>query len=693
MVRFDDFSGGLWIPGEAGAASEQAGFAIPASGLLQADNVDYLPDGAVRGRRGCQRAHATPRAGAITALARFHGRVSSQEHISGFGFVESDPEIGGRPWANASGAADLDLGQSVARVDLIGGTSSEYLTRRWAFGINQIPGNATVTGLRVRVWFKIAANLGAFSDGALPDGGCRITQGGTFVGAAQLATWITYGSRVAFTPGAAYPFNVGLAVLEYGGAGNTWGLSAAQLTPAALNDPGFGVGYRVQQASAANALLIDFIEVTAYYSAPSASRFLVGHDAGGTLVWETLAAGSFAAVPGGSYADPARRPWVVSWPQKNALFIFDGLNPAKVYDGFELRDVIARPPADGGAGIAPKKGPFACLHRNRLYVTDPGELQYSVYGSDINDETNWRPRIHLAVNDARGGVITGLASFVDSLIIFKDTALFVFNGDPEFGGTLFEFSPDGCVAPDTIQVTPFGVLYLARDGVRLTDGQSSTLLSQPVGALFRDRLTDTTWRNAVALYVPRLGQYLLKLDPAAAEGYVLHRVAFPTDQGEGQKTAWSRIPSLPMNAGVVWAGSEDEGEPYVGDLAGIVWQRDVGALDDGAAFFSVVRTQERLIDPRDRRLGRVYQLRPMFRADAGVIFALRYDQALTDDVSLLVQGGASSPATFQEPRAFVPDFARFGRYVSVLASSTAGPEFELSRVDADVRLRAAKLWR
>lgn len=694
QVRFDDFSGGLWIPGEAGAATEQAGFAIPENGLLQADNVDFLPEGALRGRRGSVKASSNTRPGPILALARYYGRQEATLQVSGFGLLYSDPTLPGAAWINPQGAGALDfaVGGSYAQVNLLGGTQSEYLTRVSCFGASPLPANATITGLRVRVWVRPATATGTFSDGDLPDGGCRVIQGGTFVGNGKQATFITIADREAFTPGADYPFQPSAAVLEYGGEGDTWGLAGTQLTPAAFNDPGFGVGYRVKCAAAANALVVDYIEVTAYFSATTMSAFLVAHDAGASVTWQKLAGGAYSPITGGTYADPSRRPVVVAWPQKGALFLFDGINPVKRFNGVDIADVATLEVADGGAGIAPKKGPFACLHRNRLWASDPGESQFSVYGSDINDERNWRPSVQLSCNDSRGGKITGLASFQETLVILKDTALFAFDGDPDVGGTLVEYDSNGCIAPDTVQVTPFGVIYLARDGLRITDGRGSQLLSRPVRPLFRSRSSDTTYTDAVGVYFQRREQYWIKLDPAAAEGYILHRVTFPTTDGDADKLCWSRNPALPMNCGTCWPGSEDAGELYIGDVAGEVWQRDTGTSDNGVAFLSIIRTQERLLD-RDRRMGRVIQLRPLFRGEFAIIMGIRYDQAASEQIGLLAAGEALAAAEYQEPRVWISDMANFGRYLSLTVVANGAAAFELHRIDADVRLRGARVWR
>lgn len=664
-ITFDDFRGGLWIPDEAAPSTEQAGFAVPANALLQADNVDFLPSGGVRGRRGSTLYSATPLGGPVTMLRRYYGRPVPAEAF-GKPVGRQLDLVGSSPWVNQT-AIEQPFGEQ-ASAALVGGTQTVYLVALAPFFHDPIPADAVITGILAQV-----ATFGGPASFLPVEASIRLIRDGVADGADK-----STGAAVGLT----------IASTAYGGAGDLWG---ATWTADDINSPGFGVGVSFADGGGAGVVRVDYIAVTVYFSAAEATTFLAAHTAGASLTYSRGAAGTFSPIPGGSLVNPLRRPRAVAWPQKGKVFFFDGVNPVTEYNGVEMVETGADA-LDGVVLLPPRKGPFACLHKNRLYAGDPGEPS-SVYACDVNDETRWRPVVQLAVNDDRGGRLTGLESFGDGVLIFKDTSLWRFLGDPEFGGSLVQLAQVGCIAPASVAVTPFGVVFVGREGVWLTDGNSLVPLSAPIRSLFVDRSSQRTYPDAVGVYYPRRDQYVLHLDPAAGgPGYVLHRIATPAGDGsEGQLLAWSRIPGLPMNCGAVWDGQGDAGELYLGDRQGYVWLRDVGEADFLLGYTSEIVTAQRLLD-RSRAMGRANAVRPIFRSQTSLAMGLRYDQVDTDDVTINV--GASGPEpTIQEPRRYVADKAAFGRFLSLHAAAVSGPQFELHRVDVDVRLRGPRVWR
>ena len=677
-LSYDDFSGGLWVPDESAPTTEQAGFSLPRNGLLQADHLDYLPSGAVRGRRGSSKFNAAPLPGAVRVMRRFYARESATSRAGQvIGFAFDDPAnypLNVQAWTNPFGVNVFDT-INAAQVQGVGGVVSAFVAGLGPFALNPVPAGATINGIEVRVIRRKEPAAGTVTDNIV-----RLVKAGAIVtgGAGRAAG--TNWSRAFEVPAA------------YGGPTDLWDTT---LTVDEVNSPGFGVAFAVSFAAAAQIAFLAWIEIRCHYTASVGDQFLVGYVSGANLQYATGSAGTFSAVSGGSVANPSRRPWLVPWPQLNRIFIFDGENEPRYYDGDAISILTAEEVAAGTGlfqTISPRKGPYACLHKNRLVATDPSELQSSVYFTDVNSPSRWRPELQLACNDDRGGKMTGLASFGDTLCMFKNTAVFTFVGDPELGGQLTEMSPEGCIAPDTIQSTPFGVLYLGRKGLWLSDGSQVVPISNQLRSLFVERTTEHTYATAVGTYYPRRDQYWLHLNPGVDEnGYILHRVMIPTETGEEQRLAWSRVPGLPFNCGTVWAGGADSGELYVGDLDGFVWLRDTGSDDDGVAYTTTLRTRQALLN-QERIEGRIYSLRPIYRGAQLLTGALRYDQNLVDDVAVSL-GVAASPPTIQEPALYISQSSSFGRFVSVRVESSEGPEFELHRIDADVRRRGSRVWR
>jgi len=675
LARFDDFSDGLWIVGESAPSNEQAGFAVPPGALLQADNIDYLPSGAVRGRRGSRKDNpAAQRSGSILFLRRFYQQLKSGSKVQvKEGDAFDDDGFGTIVWFTPEGAVDPSDGQD-ARLNLIGGTTGHNLVREGAFQLSPVPADATVMGVAVVVVYRQALDVFPFETAQV-----RLFENGAVIGAAPANENL----------GVPYATDLSHHALLFGGTTDLWGLGAT-LNPARVNGATFGAAFSALQpgGGGANSLFVPFVGVWVYYTAADDTLFIVGSVSGTDIVYETLAGGTFSTITGGTFPTPGRRPHSVHWAEKDKVFIFDGVNPAKEYNGTLMQDI----PTDAAVGVAPPTGPYVALHKARLFVTHPGELGHSVYGSTINNERSWPPSYHLNVDDPRGGLITGLASFGDYLLIFKDTCIFRVLGDIEYGPQLQRFEPiHGCIAPDTIQVTPRGVMYLARTGLRITDGETTRNLSEAITPLFVERTTETLYANAVGVYFARREQYWLKLDPADAEGYVLQHISYPTEEGQAVKSPWSRIPAIAMNVAEVWSGGTDDGELYIGDTAGWVWEWDTGSQDDGGDYNVELVTLRRQIDTRTRKDGRVNIVRPMYRGPNTITLGVRYDQATSDDVSVTTGAVVGTPE-FREPGDFVTDMANFGRYFAFHVVAAGGPEFELHQIGADLRLRSRRRW-
>lgn len=659
-----DFSGGLWIPDQSDTLLEQAGFAVPPNGLLRAENLDFLPSGAVRGRRGSTIYNPDPLPAAVLVLRRFYARPISDGTL-GRVTAANDASVGSIDWQNVSGAELAD--NSRARVGLQNTEISRYLVGFGPFAAASIPTGATITGIRVTILYN------AFPALSIHEKNVRLFKAGVPVGTDK-------------STGASFPGTLTTAV--YGGAGDLWGVA---LSADEVSAQDFGVGISVENTSGSPGIgFVEWISVRIFFTDSSANQFIAAYSSGSNLQYVSGTAGVWSNITGGTLASPSRRPHIVSWPQKGKLFLFDGVNALSQYDGDKISPVLDHVDSNDPTAVflSPRKGPYAALHKGRLWATEPGELAFSVYGSEVNDETDWRPDVQLSVNDDRGGSITGVESFGDNLVIFKDTAVFRFPGDR---GPLVKISDHGCVAPDSVAVTPYGVIYVGREGVWLTDGDTVVLLSAPLRPLFVERTTETLYADAVGVYFPRRDQFWLQLTPGTGDGFVLHHIVIPTNQGEQQQLAWSRIPGLPMNCGTVFEGAGDIGELYLGDTGGTVWLRDTGSTDNAVAYTSELMTRQQLLD--DSRVeGRVNRVRAIYRALGTMPTFLRYDQTVTDDVILSLGAAGGSP-TIQEPRAYVADQAKFGRWVSIRSTSLEASQFELHRFDLDVRLRGQRLWR
>lgn len=710
-VSFTDFSGGLWISGTSESGEQEANFAVPENALVRADNIEFLPSGAVRGRRGSSKFNSEALAGPVVALARLYPRASLEEKVENGGSCENvlTATAGNVSWKTPEGADSLSTSAPSLRATCLLDYSGDDSESHWLFcrgpfaGLN-VPPDATIDGIEVSI---IRSQYAAYVD-IIKDLNVQLTGDGglTWPGSNEAGSdyWPIYGREAEAT---------------YGGPNEKWGWLAADLKTV-INTDSFGVGIRVKNdngvgggaASQVAVAMINYIRVRAFFSFDPGypkKRFVEAHTWGvnnANLGYGQRAdddtAGTFDDISvSDTNGDPLTlfastwKPRIVYWPEKGKIFMFDGTNPMLEWAGGDtagaVNPVTEVPTGSDLESIAPRKGPFACLHQSRLWATDPSELQYSVYASKVNDEQTWYPDVHLGVNDEGGGEITGLASLGEILVILKSTSVFTFIGNADgIGGqplgVLRQVSTRGCVAPDSVQVTPYGVIFVGREGVYITNGSEVESVSDAIKPLFVGRTADNVYTTAVGLYYPKRDQYWLKLDPDADEGYVLHRVS--------SGYAWTRIPALPMTCGTVFAG--DEGQMYVGDSNGYIWLRDTGASSEADPIVPYVTTRSVWLDPNDRRMGRAFHLRPLFRGIGTLTVGLRYDHLELDEAdNLSVQFTSSGGAegAFTEPRAYISDKAEFGRFLAIAMSITEGASLEVHRVDVDVQMRGYKPWR
>ena len=243
-----------------------------------------------------------------------------------------------------------------------------------------------------------------------------------------------------------------------------------------------------------------------YQDGRDANRVYFEHDTDDNGLLETL--------PGGIVLDAGLVPQWVTVAEREACYGVTGGSGLLKYDGSTLSEV----PLRGGAFLPTGGvlGPYITLHQQRLWVTDGDFPTSRIWGFALNSEDLIPATNDFLVEDPQGSRIVGLASWNEYLLIFKETAVFRLSGSPESAdsASLVRVSPIGCVAPRSIQVTPDGVMYLSRDGLRITDGQHTRGLDVAVAIrnLFVSPGEQHLYRNAVSSYSLRKNQYRINLD-------------------------------------------------------------------------------------------------------------------------------------------------------------------------------------
>lgn len=422
-----------------------------------------------------------------------------------------------------------------------------------------------------------------------------------------------------------------------------------------------------------------------YPRGTSAASFLAAHDNSTTvtLVRDGSSTGNFSTNLITSWTT-GNRIYAANWPQRDSTFLVNGSNGLYRYNGTTLATVAAT-----GVSV---DGPFITVWKGRLWASRSSEQDRSIYGSDTNDETNFPSGNQLNVSDPQGGNINGLVGFSDSLIILKETNLWRFIGDIQFGGQLTRYSEHGCVAPLSAALTPFGVIYLSRDGVRVTDGiePEGVELSRPLRPLFISRASNSIYTNAVGMWHPRKNAYYINLQPTGTVGYVMYALRSAVDNS--LYFAWSRHDSLYMNAAAVWDSESDTGQIYTGDRNGMVWEYDTGTTDDGSAITTRLQTVSTPFTT-DFKVGRAVYVRGLVRSEGTLTVGLRYDNNASNDTSVTL--GATGAARVQDARAVVSSQSNHGQFLSLYVTATGSYDLEIHGLSTEDNIRPSsrRVWR
>lgn len=155
----------------------------------------------------------------------------------------------------------------------------------------------------------------------------------------------------------------------------------------------------------------------------------------------------------------------------------------------------------GDATYAPPLGRFLIVQNNRLFLAnDPSNYPSRVYYSDDGSHDIFADDSYMDIRQNDGDTITFLKGVLGILTVGKNNTIqkiYIDGTDPVTDWAISDpFSYIGCQAPYSVTNSPLGLIYLARDGLYIFNGQYSVLLSEPVAPVIKDiSPTDleTTW--------------------------------------------------------------------------------------------------------------------------------------------------------------------------------------------------------
>lgn len=142
-------------------------------------------------------------------------------------------------------------------------------------------------------------------------------------------------------------------------------------------------------------------------------------------------------------------------------------------------------------------------HNNRIWGVD-AEHPSSVHYSEPLDATDWSDSYNvISINPSDGDKITSLIVFGQNLVVIKEKSMYLITGNQSANFSVLPLDTEtGSPGLYTACLADRYLAYISQDGVRLTDLNTSTLLTLKIDTLWRS-IDHYALSNAVIAYKDR----------------------------------------------------------------------------------------------------------------------------------------------------------------------------------------------
>lgn len=207
---------------------------------------------------------------------------------------------------------------------------------------------------------------------------------------------------------------------------------------------------------------------------------------------------------------------------KSNLYILDG-DLLKRYTGTTY-EVVPNAP----------KCQYGVTHHNRMWVVGDPDNPSRLWISGVNDDEDWGSTgyqlgSYVDIDPFEDSKITGIGLFFDSIVIFKDSLIpriYRVDGFPMvLDSSMYQVTNPltvtvlldniSSINPDTVCMTPLGVIFLSKDGLYALDVQKGNIM--PISNNINRELLSSSfdYEHAVATFYPNFGLYIIASNDTA----------------------------------------------------------------------------------------------------------------------------------------------------------------------------------
>jgi hypothetical protein len=320
--------------------------------------------------------------------------------------------------------------------------------------------------------------------------------------------------------------------------------------------------------------------------------------------------------------------------------------------------------------------------------TDPTLIGYRVWPIESTD--------FLTEDD--NSEITGLVTLNEHIIVFKENSIWrvVYVGTNDIGLNLYDpvkvTSGIGCIAPNSIKKTPFGLVFLSQDGLYLFDGNQAKKISSPIDSVV-ETLNFPTSEKFVATVWEDRNVYMLAV---AASGSSINNLVLVWDY---KHNAWWLWDNMEVCQWIVQKQGNSKQQVIFSDSSNYYYQLG-GGDDNGAATDAWIKLHRM---PNNTAMTSSFrEIRVLATNDTDSLnitpicedrqettsYALRFDSAAETSWSEAVDGASFSTRKRREAKLPI---RKTGDWLQVkIQNSTKNQQLKLNAVSVGAKVLARR---
>lgn len=226
------------------------------------------------------------------------------------------------------------------------------------------------------------------------------------------------------------------------------------------------------------------------------------------------------------------------------------------------------------------------VHKNYMFLAgNPVATRSRLYFSDLASPEVWPALNFIDIGRGDGDAITGMYSFNDQLVIFKDHSTWVLQGSSPTDFTLRKATDEaGAIHSRSVVVAKNSLGQVDRNGFFFFDGVRAVLLSEKIDNTFGGMNQRQLEKVASVVFDKKIWISL----PEGSSTQLSNNCVLIFDT---LRNAWTVYRGINASEFVIWRQNNQDTLLFGSSLLGMVYDAEVGYNDDGVAIDAYFTTK------------------------------------------------------------------------------------------------------